>query len=239
METKPSVALKAGLFVAVGLFLMAVIVFGIESWRIFQPGYHIELLFESASGVLKGAPVKFAGVEVGEVVEIGVERDEGSPTPQVRVKIWLSAHLKIRGDDEAWIGILGLLGEKYVEIQPGSGNGRLLDDGDILVGTGVISELEFTQGITKTISELDGALKRAQELLGNSQLPDRLITTLGKTEQLLGQLNKTAQEADALLEGWQSLTDKTSTSLQRLQTWGPLLALLVILLPVAAMLIVR
>lgn len=239
METKPSLALKVGIFVCLGLFLTGVIIFGIQNWQIFRPGYTIELLFDSASGVLRGAPVKFAGVEVGEVVEVSVQRDESISKPQVRVKIWLPTYLKVRADDEAWIGILGLLGEKYVEILAGPGRGKILAAGDTLVGTGVVSELQFTQGVAATLLKFDQTLNSAQEILSSTQLPDRITSTLNETEQLEQQLEKTAQEAEKLLGRLQPVVDDASMSLKRLQVWGPIFAIAAILVPIAALLLLR
>ncbi len=225
METNRGLALKAGLFVIAGLLLAAVIIFGIEGWQIFRPGYQIDLVFESASGVLKGAPVKFAGVEVGEVSEIAVARDEGSRAPKVQVKVWLPAHLKLRSDDEAWIGILGLLGEKYVEILAGPGSGAILKPGDALIGAGVVSELEFTQSVTETITKLDGLLQTGQKMLSETQLPDRITATLEQAAELTEQLKTTAQEADQLLGQLQSATTDASKALKNFQRWAPWIVL--------------
>lgn len=231
METRPSLAIKVGAFVFIGLFLAGAIIFGVNSWRFLRHGYEIELIFESASGVLIGAPVKFAGVEVGEVIDLKVERDETSALPKVRVRIWMPSDLTVREDDQAWIGILGLLGEKYVEILPGSGEGRILQTGDRLIGTGIVSELEFTQRVSRTLTGLDAVMAGSLELLNDKELPDRLISALAEAEELSGRLKQTAREADQLLGQLDSLSSQTSKTLERMHTWTPWIALSIIALP--------
>jgi phospholipid/cholesterol/gamma-HCH transport system substrate-binding protein len=237
MESRTNLAIKAGAFVLVGLVLAGAIIFGVNSWRFLQPGYELELIFESASGVLVGAPVKFAGVEVGEVIDLKVERDEESPLPQVWVRIWMPGHLIVRSDDQAWIGILGLLGEKYVEILAGSGQGSILASGDQLVGTGIVSELEFTQRLSRTLTGLDEVMAGSLEFLNNKELPERLLSSLKEAEELSGRLKQTAQEADSLLGQLDSLSTQTSETLERLHTWTPWIALSIIALPIVVLVI--
>ncbi len=71
--------------------------------------------FDSVSGLSPGARVLIAGVEVGEVREIKLE--EG----RAKLLLSLQSEVKLHADAIALLRTQGLLGERYVEVQPGQG----------------------------------------------------------------------------------------------------------------------
>ncbi len=226
MEREARLVWKVGLFVAVGLFATAVIILAIRDWRILRAGYEIRVLFDSAGGLLVGAPVKFAGVEVGEVVKIRIV-SEGSSSPLARVELslWLPDGLTVRSDDRVLIAMLGLLGEKYVEILPGPGSGRILQAGDVLEGAGVVSQLEFTQQFTHVLTRLEEMLNAASALVSDPQISQRIKSTLEQAENLTKRLDKTTQQAEVLMRQWQQVGEKSSIAIDDLRQWAPWLAL--------------
>ena len=244
MESKYSLALKVGGFVLVGLILASAMVFGVNNWRTLQPGYEIDLIFTSASGLMLGAPVKLSGVDVGEVLSLSVVRAESDIGSTVRVRIWLPEQIALRADDEVWVGILGALGEKYIEIIPGDGAGELLSHGDELVGAGIVSELEFSQQIENTLNEVGDVLDSTQAILDISEIPERIVSTLREAEELSIKLKETAERADSLMKEAETListgnqvAEQTTKTLQKFQGWLPLIAISMISIPVIYLLV--
>lgn len=76
-------------------------------------GMHVSTLFDSAAGLDKNAPVKMAGVPIGEVAEMALEDSRAKVTMRIRPEV------KIPNGSRAVVKAAGLLGEKYVEILPG------------------------------------------------------------------------------------------------------------------------
>lgn len=226
MEQETRLVWKVGLFVVIGLFATAVVVVAIRDWRILRAGYEIRVLFDSAGGLLRGAPVKFAGVDVGEVVNIRlVSEGSSSPLARVELSLWLPNGLMVRSDDRVLIGMLGLLGEKYVEILPGPGSGRILQAGDVLEGAGVVSELEFTQQFTHVLTQLEETLNAASALVNDPQIAQRIKSTLEQAGSLTKRLDETTQQAEALIRQWQRVGQKSSTAIDDLRQWAPWLVL--------------
>ena len=245
MEPNYALSLKVGGFVLVGLILASAMIFGVNNWRSLQPGYEIDLIFKSASGMMLGAPVKLSGVDVGEVMSLSVVRSSDDIGSTVRVRIWLPESIALRADDEVWISILGALGEKYIEIIPGPAQGDLLTNGAELVGAGIVSELEFSQQIEGTLDGVGEVLTSTQELLNINEIPDRIISALEEAEELSAKLQETAVRADSLLEEAQVLVEsgnraalETTATLEKLQGWLPLIAISMISIPVIYLLIV-
>jgi len=134
---------RIGLFVLVAIILLTVITFSIGDF-FFKPGYNISTVFSFANGVQSSAPVRLAGIEVGEVKEAGVFKDEEGKT-KVMLKLWLTNDAKVEKDSKVCINTLGLIGEKYVEIIPGTPGVELLKEGDLIMGYDSISVEQMTK----------------------------------------------------------------------------------------------
>src|SRR5258706_13929825 len=75
-----------------------------------KKGYMVKTRFESAMGVKKFAPVRLAGVEVGEVRSLRMIY-EPSKT-MVEAELWVQDGTKLRKDSLAVVSMLGMMGEK-------------------------------------------------------------------------------------------------------------------------------
>jgi phospholipid/cholesterol/gamma-HCH transport system substrate-binding protein len=82
-------------------------------------GFRVSTLFESAAGLDKNAPVKMAGVPIGEVEAMGLEDSRAKVSMRIR------PGFRIPNGSRAAIKAAGLLGDKYVEILPGHEPGFL------------------------------------------------------------------------------------------------------------------
>jgi phospholipid/cholesterol/gamma-HCH transport system substrate-binding protein len=131
---KTKLELRVGIFVFIGMVILIIFILSIGGFKTWSSGYHINLNFNFVNGIKIGAPVRFAGVDVGEVKKIKLEflADEGRSN--VKLDIWLRNIIKIPADSSVWVNTLGLLGEKYVEIMPGKDYSNLLKHGDSLAG---------------------------------------------------------------------------------------------------------
>jgi phospholipid/cholesterol/gamma-HCH transport system substrate-binding protein len=105
----------------VGLFLIAGIVcLGYLSIRLGKmevlgtEGYELYGMFSNTGGLKNGSTVSIAGVQVGKVKDIALK------DYQAKVVMSLSDQIKVQEDSIAAIKTRGLIGEKFVEITPGS-----------------------------------------------------------------------------------------------------------------------
>jgi len=131
---KTKLELKVGIFVFIGLVILAVFVVSIGGFKTWASGYRVHFLFHFINGVKLGAPVRFAGVDVGEVKEIKFISSDKESKTKVVVVAWLKKEIQIPMDSTIWVNTLGLLGEKYVEIIPGKDYSRCLAPNQELIG---------------------------------------------------------------------------------------------------------
>ena len=126
METKAHHAL-VGLFVvllaAAGVFFSL----WLSQAALDREFKEYEVVFEGAvRGLSTSSEVRFNGIQVGEVTELGLNRD--NPT-QVIARIQVDASTPVRTDSFAQLEPQGITGLSYLQVSPGDPNSPLLEDG--------------------------------------------------------------------------------------------------------------
>ena len=116
---------KVGLFVLAALIILAYMSFRVGQQGIgLKRGYVVEAVFDNVVGLNKDASVKIAGVEVGRVDSIKLK--DGKAVVQLRI----SEEVKLEKDVRAAIKTHGVLGDKYVEIAPGTQSLGFMEAGE-------------------------------------------------------------------------------------------------------------
>lgn len=88
-------------------------------------GYNLTAEFENIEGINIGSDIRLAGIKVGTVV-----KQELDPANfQARIVLSVDKAIKLPDDSTAKVTSEGLLGGKYISIEPG-GSEELLKDGD-------------------------------------------------------------------------------------------------------------
>jgi len=161
---KTKLELKVGLFVFLGLMILSVFILSIGKFRTWSAGYEASFIFNFVNGVKIGAPVRFAGVDVGEVKKIKLAFNPNDSTTKVKLICWLKKEARIPNDSTVWINTLGLLGEKYVEVIPGKEYENCLSSKQELTGIDPLAMHEvmrlakaiadnLNEGITKILNK--------------------------------------------------------------------------------------
>ena len=93
-------------------------------------GYVVKAVFDNASGVNIGTDVRLAGIKVGSVVGQTLDQENY----QAIIAMTIERGVKLPEDTSAKITTDGLLGDKYIALDPG-GAEEMLKDGDVLENT--------------------------------------------------------------------------------------------------------
>jgi len=158
MTGKLNLELKVGIFAFIALTILALAVFSISEVYIFQPGYRIKVNFGFASGLNVGAIVRVAGIEAGEVKDIELSYDRNKGQAKVTLLVWLKQGVKVPRDSSAYVNMLGLIGENYLEIIPGHDYEHLLKEGEALAGRDPLSTETLMEVAHKVAGDLDDVL---------------------------------------------------------------------------------
>ena len=162
MGTK-TIELKVGVFILIGITIFFIIVFSISDIYFIKPGYRINILFNFASGLARSAPVRLAGVNVGQVETIDITYDKESLRSKAFVRAWIKGGTNIEEDSEITINTLGLLGEKYLEIFPGTGGKSVLKEGSTVTGHDPVSMEKVTENIKNLSDSVTVIVKRLEK----------------------------------------------------------------------------
>jgi len=178
---KSRLELKVGIFVFIGLVIFVLFILSVGGVKTWASGYQVNFMFNFINGVKKGAPVRFSGVDVGEVKAIKFFYDNQEAKTKVRITCWVDKDVKIPMDSTVWVNTLGLLGEKYVEIMPGIDYGKcLLADGE-LAGEDPIPMNDVFKTAKNVADNLDTGINRIlnkEGTMGKILYDDKLYNEL-------------------------------------------------------------
>jgi len=185
-----STEVKVGIFVFLGLIVLGYMTLKLEKFKLkTEQGYEIAAFFDSASGLVKGSAVQIAGIEVGRVKDIRLTGRQARITMTVRKEV------PIYSDARATLKTLGVLGDTYVEINPGS------DKTPRLLAGGVVRE-------TFSPIELGEILAKAMPVVDNirsvtKSLSDVIGTEPGKTDlkNTFANFNKATNDIRSMTAG--------------------------------------
>jgi phospholipid/cholesterol/gamma-HCH transport system substrate-binding protein len=163
---KTKVELKVGIFVFLGLVILAIFILSIGSFKTWTSGRTVNFVFHFVNGVKLGAPVRYAGVDVGEVKSMSLLPLDTEGRIQVKVGCWVKKELKVPLDSTIWVNTLGLMGEKYIEIIPGKDFINVLADNQELVGMDPISMQEVTELANKIVRDADDVILKIKNKEG-------------------------------------------------------------------------
>jgi phospholipid/cholesterol/gamma-HCH transport system substrate-binding protein len=153
-----AVVLAAMAVFAVGIFLI-----GREN-NLFSRKYHYYVDLQSVSGIKPGNPVELDGVIVGAVHQVILPRNPKRKFIRVWLAVDRSYGQRIRADSLVRIRTLGLLGDKFLELNSGSPALPVVpDDGLIASGTDVMDNVST---ISYQLKNILARVDRGQGLLG-------------------------------------------------------------------------
>ena len=189
---KANLEFKVGIFVFLALAGLLTLVFKTGDFYM-KPGYTVRLIFDFVSGVDKGSPVRVAGVNVGEVTQIKIIRNTEGVT-QAEVTARIDQGVYIEEDADVRINTLGLLGEKYVEILPGTTGNKTLSDSSVLVGKTPVLLEKITESGNRLINKIEHTVDNINEVIADPQFKESVKNTFGNAERVTKNLESTTDD---------------------------------------------
>ncbi|HEY7655188.1 MAG TPA: MlaD family protein [Methylomirabilota bacterium] len=216
-----SLQVRIGAFILSGLLVFFGIIYLLGSQaRYFERKYDLVAEFTEVGGLIEGATVRLAGVQVGRVTEVNLPEKLGG---KVRVTLTIARRYaeRIRRDSEARIATQGLLGDKIVEITLGSEAAPPLKPGETLAsaepfemqqmfkaGAETMQTVkELAAGLKTTVQRVDRIAKEVETGKGlvhaliydEPEALHRLNALLTRTQQLLARAEQGDHAVGVLL----------------------------------------
>jgi phospholipid/cholesterol/gamma-HCH transport system substrate-binding protein len=223
---------RVGLLVLISLLLLAagILLLGRER-RLFERSVDYRIHFGRTLGLREGAAVNLSGVTVGSVEGLSFPEDIRQTYIVVRVRVAGEVAPRIRRDTVARIRTFGLLGDKYIELSPGSPESAPLEPGSLISSVDPVDyeallgggedALQNIIAVTASLKEILGQVQEGQGVLGELFRGDQgrrwretgenfrqasaslrnILSSIEKGEGLLGQMVRNEQAGREIVAG--------------------------------------
>jgi len=186
---------KVGLFV-----LAALIILGYMSFRVgeygfgLKKGYPVNVVFDNATGLEKDASVQIAGVEVGRVDNISLKDGKALVTLRMLPSV------KLEEDVKAKIKSYGILGDKYVDIVPGTKGETYIRAGGDIVRTEQQADLDkLLRELGYIASDVMKVTSSLKDVVASEKGEANLKAIIENTRSITENLNRVVTQNDEKL----------------------------------------
>ena len=209
---------KVGLLFFFSLASIFVFVSFLGQFSFFGKYKKLVVTYNFAGGLEKGSHVRLMGVKVGKVEKVDFQPDYKTPKgEEVKLQIHIRVNEKawpvIREDSRYYINLAGIIGEKYLEITPGSSSSAALEEGQVVRGedppridqllsqgyslAGKILEMvEDNEGsVVDTLKSMNTMVKNLNEVIDNLNH----VTTNKKYRRIVDQIGELTGEMTVLM----------------------------------------
>jgi phospholipid/cholesterol/gamma-HCH transport system substrate-binding protein len=191
---------KVGLLFLLALGLVIVFAFALGTVSPFSGSKELQVAYNFAGGIEVGSPVRVMGIKVGKVRAINFQPDFKMPESGEEVKLLITVSIdkkawsSVRTDSRFFINLAGVIGEKFLEISPGSLEKPEFKDGQIVRG-------EDPPRIDQLISQSYALAGKILDMVNkNEGYIVQTIDTLNKLvvnfDKMLKQLEKTSRDPE-------------------------------------------
>lgn len=201
--------LRVGLFVLVGLSVLAAGIFYVTGAGSLGPKYRLVTYLPEVSGLANGAPVRLDGVEVGNVESVKIApRSPGKAGARGRnieivMRVSDTYQKYILTDSAASLVTEGLLGNRYVNISLGV-TGVPLTDGQEVPGHEEKAMAQVVERSADVLANLQALSEEVQDLISGVKQGKGSLGKLLTDDQAYNHLNGILAKGDTLVANVQA-----------------------------------
>jgi phospholipid/cholesterol/gamma-HCH transport system substrate-binding protein len=196
---------KIGLVVVLALAMLVIMIMNLEEGMgLVSRQTRFRAVVDHTQGLKVGGPVRLNGVDVGNVRKIGIAKDDAKVEILFSVTTHVAPH--IRTDASVSIRPLGLLGDKFLDILPGTSSQAPMPPDGMLMGKAEPDVSGLASDASATFGNINAALQDIQRLLaGLNQgqgTAGKLMTDPGlydHSQRVLEKLDLASDKSIALL----------------------------------------
>ena len=200
---------KIGLVVSVAIAMMIITIMNMShGLTLISRQTELHALVDHTHGLKIGGPVRLNGVDVGNVRHIEIARDSNAVEIVFAVQRPVLDHLH----EDATVNIrpLGLLGDKYLDLSPGSATRPSLQRNHVLHGQAESDVTGLASGAENTLDRLNTAIDGLQ----------RILTKVSEGQGTAGKLFSDAtlyDRSQRVMENLENLAEKSIEILSKVE----------------------
>lgn len=188
--------LKAGTVVTLALLVLFLTVFfagGIE--EVLTPKVELRAQIADVKGLRKGGAVWISGIEVGAVKGISLDEVHGTV---LTMRINKAALGFVRKDSRASVLTMGLLGDKYVELSPGSAEAGPIEPGSVIRGASQVNIEEVMQSGAASVQKVNEFIEKITDLVTKIEKGEGTAAKFLKDPSVYDNLNEAAESVSLM-----------------------------------------
>ena len=213
MKKNTSYKIRLGIFVSVGIavFIIAIYFIGARQ-QLFRSTFHVSGVFKDVSGLQPGNNVRLSGINVGTVEDISIVSDTS-----IRVEILVDESTRrfIKKDAVAGIGSEGLMGNKVIILNPGTGGKKEIEDNDTVQTIQPISMDDIMVSLKSTIDNTSTITTSLSKITNNIQSGKGTIGRLLMDQSMARNFDSSIVNLKQGSEGLRNLVDSSKNNFAR------------------------
>ena len=186
-----STEVKVGIAVILAAVILILAVVWIGDLRVSRKTVAYTVYFREVGGLGPGDPVTVVGLTMGKVGPMDFENG------RVKVQILLEPKVTLRSDAMIEVRSVGLMGEKFVYISPGT-TGEILPPGSVIEGRYEVGFSEMATGMEQVFAEVQMLSQSLRRILAVEETTHAVSQTLTRidrlTEELLVLINENKED---------------------------------------------
>ena len=194
-----------GFVLVMGLLAAAAVLLFSDDVTMFKSSSRYFASFKNTSGLHIGAPLKMGGVDIGSVVDIAISTTNATPQILLTLLIYAPHNALIKNDSEATLDTQGMLGDKYINVTPGSPSAATLPASSFLKtkeGPEMAAIVSQSTDIIKKVSDTTGKLETFVDSLPNGKLMQDIAADFRASSKELSSLIAALNAKDSALRSF-------------------------------------
>ncbi len=182
---------KVGAFFIASIVVIAVLILRVEKldFGSSKGSHNFHTYFGQVSGLAQQSAIRVAGVKVGEVRKIELEGQRAKVTMSLN-----KGQVPVYTDAVASLSSIGILGEKYIELDPGHANTGLHEAGQAIRSKTGISLDNLMETMGAIGEDLKGITHAINSSIGGEEGRQKLDEIVDNIRLLTGEFRSMAQE---------------------------------------------
>ncbi len=180
-----------------------------------EPTKQVQVKFDSVAGLDKKSPVRVAGVRVGQVEDIELQQDGTA-----LVTLQVDRDTPIRQGATARVTSMGLLGEQYVELEPGPQAAPPMPENAMLRGSPTATIDDVTNKVSAIADDVKAITASLRTAVGNDEGARRIEEIVANVHDVSARIRLLLEanegNINASAENFRRITDDLRVEIPRI-----------------------
>lgn len=215
-----SSAAKIGLFMIIVLAILGYFILKIEDIDVHRGKgtRQVSVMFDNVAGLDEKSAVRIAGVRKGKVAKVEV-----LPSGKAKVTLEVDDDVPLHANAVARVANLGLLGEKYIELDPGTPDQPVVQQRNVDLGNRGMAPASFDD-VTNQVADIAKDVKAITESMrasfagptGHQRLEDIVNNVSAITAEVRALIAANRTNVDATLGNAKAITEELRVEIPRI-----------------------